>query len=152
MKLKVPAKVEVKDSEIHGLGVFATERIERDEIIEECHLITLPIDKNTPPDLLKNYRFNWPQGRPSDGPIHAIVELKLENGEVLKATLPEEGNVLPLGYGCIYNHNDDNNAHWLNHPRCKAFQFIAIKDIEAGEEICTNYGKGFFRFNSFEER
>ena len=151
MKLKVPAKVEVKDSEIHGLGVFATERIEKDEIIEECHLITLPINKDTPADLLINYRFNWPHGRP-EGILRGIIELKLENGETLKATLPEEGNVIALGYGSIYNHNDNNNARWRNHPRCKAFQFVATRDIEPSEEICLNYGKSYFRFNLFEPK
>ena len=154
MKLKVPNKIEIKDSEIHGLGVFATERIEKGEIIEECHLITVPIDENTPEDLLIDYRFNWPQGRPNwrevlkaqgidndqESNEQVVMKLELENGEVIQATLPRDGNVIPLGYGCIYNHCNNNNAKWVNHPNCWAFQFIATKDIESGEEICTNYG------------
>ena len=116
MKLKLATKVEVKDSPGKGLGVFATDHILEGEIIEECHLVTLPIAKGEPSDLLINYRFNWPQDR--------------ETSE----------QVIPFGNGCIYNHNDDNNAIWRDHPRYKAFQFVAVKSIYPGEEICTYYG------------
>ena len=157
MKLKVPTKIEVKDSEIHGLGVFATDSIREGEIIEECHLITLPIDTDTPADLLINYRFKWPQGRPDWREIlrdrninfgsgeaeQVVIKLELENGNSIEATLPKEGNVIPLGYGCVYNHSHNNNAKWINHPKCKAFQFMAIRNIEIGEEICTNYGDAY---------
>ena len=159
MKLKVPTKIEVKDSEIHGYGVFATESISKGEVIEECHLITLPLNKDTPADLLINYRFSWPEGRPDwreilrDANIdynqeeeqQVVIKVKLEDGDTVEAVLPRDGNVIPLGYGCIYNHSDNNNARWTNHPKCKAFQFVAIKDIEAGEEICTNYGESYMK-------
>jgi len=116
MKLKLATKVEVKDSPGKGLGVFATDYILEGEIIEECHLITLPIPNGEPSDLLINYRFNYPQDR--------------ETSE----------QVIPFGNGCIYNHKDDNNAIWRDHPRYKAFQFVAVKSIHPGEEICTYYG------------
>ena len=116
MKLKIATKVEVKDSPGKGLGVFVTDYILEGEIIEECHLITLPIPNGEPSDLLINYRFNYPQDR--------------ETSE----------QVIPFGNGCIYNHKDDNNAIWRDHPRYKAFQFVAVKSIHPGEEICTYYG------------
>lgn len=116
MKPKLATKVEVKTSPGKGLGVFATEVILEGEIIEECYLITLPIKPNEPSSLLNDYRFEWPVGD----------EMK--------------EHVIPLGYGCIYNHNDNNNAEWRNHPRYKMFQFVAIKEIQPGEEICTYYG------------
>jgi len=116
MELKVASKIAIKESPGKGLGCFATKKIFAGEIIEECHLLTLPIPKGEPSNLFNDYRFNWPQ-----------------KGEL-------EELVIPLGYGCIYNHSNKNNAVWQDHPYYKAFQFVAIRDIEPGEEVCTYYG------------
>lgn len=112
-----PSKCIVKPSPGKGLGVFATELIKEGEVIEECHLLTIPDNALLfVGDLFNDYRFNWPQ----------------------KGTTLEQ--VLPLGFGCIYNHSDNNNAFWRDHPSEKLFQFIANKDILPDEEICTYYG------------
>ena len=116
MNLKLATKVEVKESPIHGMGVFAIEDIKAGEIIEECHLISLPFKPGEQSFFLYDYKFNYP----AEGKV--------------------EEYVLPLGNGCIYNHSDNNNAYWRNHPQYKEFQFVAIKDIKVGEEICTYYG------------
>ena len=120
MELKVASKITVKESPGKGLGCFATKKIFAGEVIEECHLLKLPIEPGEPSSLFNDYRFNYPQGR-------ELEEL-----------------VLPLGYGCIYNHSNNNNAIWQNHPYYRAFQFVAIRDIEPGEEICTYYGDGSY--------
>ena len=120
MELKIATKIEIKTSPGKGMGVFAVEPIKEGEVIEECHLIKLPTKKWETSSLLVDYRFCYPMG---------------ENWE---------DYVLPLGYGCIYNHNDNNNAMWRNHPTYRAFQFYALRDIEPGEEICTNYGPGYY--------
>jgi|TARA_B110000908_G_scaffold166733_1_gene218376 SET domain-containing protein len=114
MKLIPPSKVEIKDSPGKGLGVFSMKKIFKGEIIEECPLFTLK--KGETIKEFHNYVFNYPQG--------------FTNTEI----------VLPWGFGCIYNHSDDNNAYWRDHPKYKAFQFIANRDIEVGEEVCTYYG------------
>lgn len=119
MKLLVPTKIEIKPSPGKGMGVFAIETIDEGEVIEECHLVKLPTKRWEKSTLLDDYRFCYPQG---------------ENWQEF---------VLPLGYGCIYNHSDDNNAMWRNHPTFRAFQFYALRKIEIGEEICTNYGFGY---------
>ena len=116
-KLHGPIKCEVRMTSNKGYGVFATEFIREGELIEECHLITLPIP-DCMNEILYDYRFNYPQGV---GP--SSVE-----------------QVLPLGYGCIYNHDSDNNAYWVNHPELKVFQYIAKRNIYPNEEICTYYG------------
>ena len=119
MKLEIAKKIEIKSSPGKGMGVFATEPIKEGEVIEECHLVKLPTKKWEKSTLFIDYRFCYPMG-----------DNWLEY-------------VLPLGYGCIYNHDNNNNAMWRNHPTERAFQFYAVKDIEVGEEICTNYGPDY---------
>jgi SET domain-containing protein len=114
--LKSPVKVEVRQSPIHGYGVFAIDKINKGEIIEECHLLTIPFKLGEFNSFLINYKFNYP----SVGPI--------------------EEYVIPLGNGCIYNHSNNNNAFWQTNKEHKTFEFVAKRDIEIGEEICTFYG------------
>ena len=127
MKLIPPSKVEVRMTSDKGWGVFATDYIYEGEIIEETPLITLPIDVKVYTDLLNDYRFNWPR---VDDPLEMV---------------------LPMGYGCTYNHSEDNNAVWEDHPEYKAFQFIAIRDIEPGEEVCIYYGDEMYWSEGREE-
>lgn len=108
-----PTKVRIYESPGKGLGVFATEKILKGEIIETCHLITLNASFDS--NILEDYRFMYPKN----------IGLEM---------------VIPLGLGCIYNHSNTPNADWIDHPEWKAFNFISIKDIEPGEEICTYYG------------
>lgn len=116
ISLKVPSKIEIKESQGKGLGVFAIDYIYENEIIEECHILTLPINKGESTSLMIDYRFNYPYG-----------------GDWTE-------QVIALGYGSIYNHSEKPNATWKNHPKYKAFQFIATRDINIGEEICIYYG------------
>jgi hypothetical protein len=117
MNIPIPNKIEVKSSPIHGFGVFAIEKILKDEIIETCYSIFFKTDLGSNDDILLKYRFSYPCG---------VSPIKY---------------AIPLGYGCIYNHSDDNNATWTCDSDNGMYYFIAVKDIEPGEEICTSYGK-----------
>ena len=120
MKFKVPNKIEIKESPGKGMGVFSTDFIKKGEVIEECYIIKLPTKRwEISSTLLYDYRFCYPQG---------------ENWTEY---------VIPLGYGCVYNHSDENNAMWRNHSTKRGFEFYACRDIEIGEEICTNYGPDY---------
>lgn len=119
IQLIPPTKVTVKTSPGKGLGCFAVAKISKDEVFEECYLLDIEPVPNA--DLFKDYRFNYPH-----------------MGEF-------QGQVLPMGFGCIYNHNNTPNASWRDHPEwksleAKVFQFYALRDIYPGEEICTFYG------------
>jgi SET domain-containing protein len=114
--IKPPTKIEIKESPGRGLGVFATEDIEEGEIIEECLLLTLPIQRGEVSSLFLDYRFNYPQ-----------------QGEWIE-------QVLGMGYGSYYNHSNEANAFWRDHPDIKAFQFVSNKKIVRGEEIFVYYG------------
>lgn len=113
----MPTKIYVDRSPIHGWGVFAKELILKDEIIEECPIVKLPIEKDESTSLLVDYRFNFPTG----------TQDWLEQ-------------VIPFGYGCIYNHSDKPNAYWYSVDDKRTFIFVAYRDIQPGEEIFTYYG------------
>jgi len=120
MKLKSPSSCEIRMTETKGWGVFAINFIPKDSIIEECYILTIPQDSiQHNLDLFVDYRYNWPQG------------------------LEWKEQVLPLGFGLVYNHSESPNATWQDHPKYeRVFQYIAIKDIYPNEEICTYYGDG----------
>jgi SET domain-containing protein len=54
-------------------------------------------------------------------------------------------NLLPWGYGCIYNHSDIPNLHYVLDLHNKLIKFIAIKDIGIDEELCHHYGEGYLK-------
>lgn len=79
-------KIYVEDSIVHGRGVFASERISKGEILEECHVIEVPDTNLDYPHILQRHFFQWPKGG--------------------------NGIVICLGYGSIFNHsNESPNAN-----------------------------------------
>ena len=46
---------------------------------------------------------------------------------------------IALGFGSLYNHCSTPNAHYLADYDHLTFDFIALRDIEAGEEITVDY-------------
>jgi len=118
--IKLPTKIYIDRSPIHGWGVFALETIEKDELIEETPYFTLfkrgEEKKECNKDLLNDYRFLFP------------------------ASIDWQEQVIPFGCGCIYNHSDDSNAYWETDEENKTLKYKAKRKILPGEEICTYYG------------
>ncbi len=115
MALFRSTKIEVKDSPIHGRGVFATSDIDAGEVLEECHFFTLSHTKTSVNDAsLYQMVFCWPM---CNKECHAVV----------------------LGYGSIYNHSDDNNATWDTDEWRRLYRFYATRPIKSGQEILLNY-------------
>lgn len=116
MEIRPPSKIIIKKSQIHGFGVFASEDIMEGELIEECPLYVLPLEKGESSSCLIDYRFNWPK--------------------------QEEwtNQVVSWGYGSLYNHSNDANADWRDNLENKTFEFYATKNISSGEEIFLYYG------------
>ena len=63
-------KIYVDDSPIHGRGVFASERIKKGEILEECHYIEMPHGYDYPWEIRSHF-FSLPKG---GGAIRGIGE------------------------------------------------------------------------------
>ena len=117
MELILPTKITVKSSDIHGLGVFATKKIKKGEIIEECPLMVLPIEPGQTSGLFMNHRFAWPKG------------------------IGWYQHFVAMGYASYYNHSDTPNADWDIHPQNEdVFRFYALEDIYPDQEIFVYYG------------
>lgn len=148
-ELIISRKIQVKKSPIEGFGVFAIEDIGEGEILEEIPFVLMPkytslgrafhdfsnsvgycASKNKFYENLRQnlgfkepekYYFTWTPPQPDMG------------GE--KITF----QVLPFGFGCIYNtSNAKNNAGWR--VENDTFTFFTTKPIKSGEEIRTFYG------------
>ncbi len=125
ISLFLNSKIEVKDSELSGRGVFAKEDIKKGEILEECHHKVLEKKFNFLSRKTQEYVFAWPM----------IIDEK--NTKSVSTVV--------FGFGSIFNHQKDNNANWILDTCRDVFTFYARKNIKKGEEICTNYGDGYLK-------
>jgi SET domain-containing protein len=114
-KLIFNSKIEVRRSSVHGWGVFAKEKINAGEILEEEYFLIIPMSSNESSSLFIDYRYNYPRNA-------------------------SRNQVVPFGFACIYNHSNDPNAVWETDEKNELFIFTAIKDIEKDEEIFIYYG------------
>lgn len=107
--------IEIKNSKEKGLGVFATQSIEKHTLIEISPVIILNPDDTKLIDKthLYNYYFSW--------------------GE------DQKSSAIALGYVSIYNHQVDSNCYYETYFEDKTIKIITRKRIEKGEELTINY-------------
>ena len=106
-------KIEIRQTETKGRGIFSTTSIRKGKLIEVCPIIEIPNKENDLIDAtnLGNYRF--------------------ELGDV---------SGIALGYGSLYNHSyNPNSVVWLGD---RIIKFKARRLIKKGEEITFNYMGG----------
>jgi len=118
-------KIEVKQSPLRGVGVFATSPIDKHECFEcvpvllfhrdTMHQLRKSMVKGWQTHVLHDYVFGW-----------------------------EEGQVaIAWGYGSLYNHSDcDSNVSYRMRLDIPGIEFIAKRDIESGEELLVHYRLG----------
>lgn len=115
-----PSKVRVGKSQIKnaGRGMFAKTAIAKNQIIETCPILETREEdyEKLKATRLRDYYFIW-----SDEPKKVA---------------------LCLGYGALYNHSYEPNATYKKDTDSGTITFVAIKDIQAGEEITVNYNYG----------
>ena len=98
-----------------GRGIFATRNIASGERIEEAPVIVVPPEQipHLAATVLDNYCFRW------------------------GAELEEVA--IHLGLCSLCNHSYEPNAQFVLRLDRLAIEFIALRDIAAGEEIMINY-------------
>jgi uncharacterized protein len=108
----------VAPSPLGGRGVFTSKKIYKDDVIEVCPVIVMKVgdiellDKTT----LYDYYFLW-EDEENDLKTCAIA----------------------LGLGSMYNHTAPSNADYQMDTEHDTIDIIAVRNIEAGEEITINY-------------
>lgn len=117
-KIVMSDKIYVSESKITGAGngVFAKVPLKKDETIEVCPVIKVPMTDASNDDengLLTNYFFYF-------GDALAMV----------------------LGFGSLYNHSNNANATYIKRPDKGVVEFRAVKEIAADQEITVNYNDG----------
>ena len=113
--LPASPSLEIRESPGKGRGVFALHLIPSGTVIENAPVIAftaeqwLMIEKS----MLYHYVFEW--------------------------GLNGSGGAIALGYGSLYNHDHQPNAHYVRKETESYLEFIARRDIQPGEEITVNY-------------
>ena len=98
-----------------GNGVFTTEKIKVNTIIEISPVIVFPFKEVVDVEKTKlfNYLFEWGNKR--------------------------KKRALGLGYVSLYNHSYNANCDYEMDFDYNTITIKAVKDIEPGEELCINY-------------
>ena len=111
----LPGNLFVARTSDRGRGVFTNADIQEGAVIELCPVIVFGKKDRMQIDgtFLYEYYFEWGK-RGNKGAI-------------------------ALGFGSIYNHSYQPNARYEPDFDLHVLEFIAIRDIAAGEEITTNY-------------
>lgn len=102
-------------SPLGGRGVFTNTRIPEGAVLEICPVIVLPAEElpvihNT---KLHDYYFMW--------------------------GWDDDQCAIALGYGSLYNHAYTPNAQYLIDIDNETIEFIALRDIQKGEEVTVSY-------------
>jgi SET domain-containing protein len=98
-----------------GKGVFAEQGFSKGDVIERAPVIVIPAEewKYIEKTVLYHYVYSWG-----------------EDGEEM---------AMALGLGSCYNHSYTPNAEFDTLLDEEVIEFVAARDIAAGEEITINY-------------
>jgi hypothetical protein len=110
--------IEIRQSPIHGHGIFAKEDILADTVLEEVPFIYVSYE------VKPDYLFAYPRG---GTPEEDMVGVK-------------HGCALPFGYACLYNHGECANSSWKTDTKHSLFVFFTQKDVRKDEELLVYYG------------
>ena len=105
----------IGQSERRGKGVFTSESISSENIIEVSPVIVMPASDRPHLDktLLHDYIFEW--------------------------GVSKENCCMALGYIPIYNHSYSSNCEYFMDFDTDTIFVKTVRDIEAGEELTINY-------------
>jgi SET domain-containing protein len=97
-----------------GRGVFALRPFEEGEVVETCPAVVLPEDEVR--GVLRDYVYS---------------------------TRRADRLLLVFGYAMLYNHSNEPNLFHRTAGRL-TIEFVALRDIEEGEELTHDYGPEYW--------
>ncbi len=110
-----PQHIEVKESLLHGRGVFAKSRIRNGQLIEQAPVIFLSNEEKETLRFTKLYHYYFLLGN------------------------AEQQAAFSFGYASFYNHSPEANAFYTFSRKRNTLNVYAYQNIEAGSEITINY-------------
>lgn len=113
MAIRQTSLIEVRRSRSKGRGIFATAFIPKGTIFEQAPVLVMPakeLEVDQEDTVLSHYTFAW----------------------------GKNSVAVALGFGSLYNHSYSPNACYED-VSGQMKNYIAIRDIEAGEEVTINY-------------
>lgn len=117
--------VYVNKSSVHGIGVFASKSFQPTEIIEVFPIIPL------------YFRTHY------QGDARVIDYCVVKNCECEECKRHGAVLYLRLGYGGIYNHQDENNAEITIDYKNLLGICRATRNIQVNDEVFINYGLSY---------
>jgi hypothetical protein len=119
----------IKNAGYKGLGVFTTQDIKENSIVEFSHAVMLNNPSNyTTDQSIRRYAYT----------LNCSCEDCKKHGQKL---------MIPFGYGAIYNSADkqeEKNCDFYILSKEKVFVYRASRDIKAGEEILLWFGEKYY--------
>ncbi|HEY0107126.1 MAG TPA: SET domain-containing protein-lysine N-methyltransferase [Rhizomicrobium sp.] len=103
-----------------GRGVIAKASIAKDEVIEVSPVLPLALADSECPGL-NDYSLAWGEDAPG-------------------GLGPQKDCAIGLGYLCLYNHAEAPNVTFDHRYDAEEIAVVALRDIEAGEELTIDYG------------
>ena len=117
MILSSPA-VCIKDTGTdRGRGVFALKPYSSGDVVEVCPVLVFAKASLELPEPFDKRVFDW-----------AVL-----------AGAPPASSALALGYGSMYNHANPANMRYEADAPSRLMRFIAVRDIDADQELTINY-------------
>jgi len=115
------AKIYAAESEIDGLGVFASKRIRKGGIVELAPIIELNVLETRLLDVATHFLF-------------------ANLGNYVYSSNSNDNSVVGLGFTSLYNENKENpNATWELSVEERYIKFTALRNISQDEEILICY-------------
>jgi SET domain-containing protein len=110
-----PQYIEVKESLLHGRGVFAKSKIRKGSLIEQAPIIFLSSTEKETLRFTRLYHYYFLLGN------------------------PQKQTAFSFGYASFYNHSAEANAFYTFSRRKSTLNIYAYQTIEPGHEITINY-------------
>nr|POE52088.1 set domain-containing protein 7 [Quercus suber] len=129
-----------------GRGIFATAPIARGTILETSPILLLSPEENrqhVEKTALYHYTYNWPVPQTAAaGDSVGKTNNDNDNDNDNRARQPlAKSQALVLGLGSLFNHSRfGQNVVWTRDVQNALIVYRALRDVEAGEELCISYG------------
>ena len=106
-----------------GWGVFALRDVPAGTVVERCPYLELP-KAATLGNPLSDYVFE---------------------ASADKSATNADARLLALGWGSLFNHDDDPNLEYTSFPNRRLMEFTAVREIRAGEQLFVSYGPSWWK-------